>query len=52
MKEIFECGDCGLIYWGEMINLVEGDRKDVIGNYCPNCGSKNPEKREDFEPVR
>lgn len=52
MKEIYECGDCGLIYWGEMINVVDGDRSGVVGNYCPNCGSENPGQRADLEPVR
>lgn len=47
MRETYECENCGLIYWGEMLNLVEGTRGGFVGNYCPNCGEENPTKRGD-----
>ncbi len=46
MRETFECHECGLIYWGEMLNLVEGERSGFVGNHCPNCGAEDPEKRD------
>lgn len=46
MREMYECEECGLIYWGEMINVVAGDREGTIGRHCPNCGEPDPTKRD------
>ncbi len=36
-----ECHECGLIYDGEVLNFVEGEKDGLLDNYCPNCGSEN-----------
>ncbi len=41
----YECADCGLIYGLERLNLVTGDPKDVLENYCPNWWGKNVVER-------
>ena len=43
MTEKYACQNCNLIYTLARINLVSGDPKDVLGNYCPNCASDNVE---------
>ena len=42
----YRCDDCQLIYTLERINLVDGDPKDVLSNYCPNCGGENTQLDE------
>jgi rubredoxin len=36
----YECTECGLIWQGEMLNLIDSaaDREKPLSNYCPNCG--------------
>lgn len=36
--KIHECEYCGLIWRGEMLNLVDRNDDDTLGHYCPNCG--------------
>lgn len=41
-----ECDSCGLIWRGEMLNLVDRNDDDTIGHHCPNCGGTDVVKRE------
>jgi len=42
--EVRNCDDCGLIWSGEMLNLVDRNDDDTLGHHCPNCGGENVSK--------
>lgn len=46
-EEKYTCEDCGLVFWGEVLNMVGGDTHGLLGNYCPRCGCENldPDER-------